>query len=116
MMENQQPDIILIDHESRTVDIVEVGTSSRTRIQILSKKKPAKYATLKAVIGCGGTYTCSLHGIVAGNLGEITNHAIGVLKHVSCVTQKASIKCLQRISMAISRDALFLFSSHPSPT
>ena len=105
-----QPDIAVIDHEKQHVTILEIGVANRKRISELITSKPAHYNRLRDEIFSGGRYTCSLYGIIMGNLGEIPMNAIQTLAKVANQTTHSMQSQFKHISKRIVQDALAILS------
>ena len=107
---NSQPDLMFIDHDRRKVEILEVGITNWSKIPAQTRNKPARYEKLQKAILKGRTYSCSLHGLVLGSLGEVPPHAICMLAKIARTTPNKAAKPLQKISTQLSKDALYLLS------
>ena len=101
---------MFIDHDRRKVEILEVGITNWSKIPTQTRNKPARYEKLQKAILKGRTYSCSLHGLVLGSLGEIPPHAICMLAKIARTTPNKAAKPLQKISTQLSKDALYLLS------
>ena len=108
---NLQPDIMLIDHSNKSVDILEIGVSHWPHVPKLTISKPSHYNRLRDAILKGRSYSCCLKGLVLGNLGEIPQGAIHALALSAKTSRKDSLKCLQQASRRITADALYLFTA-----
>ena len=105
-----QPDLTVIDHGQKHVHILEIGVTNRPRIAQLLISKPAHYKRLQEAIQLGREYTCSLHGVVVGNLGEITASVINTLAKVTRQSPQKLKPALKSISARLARDALHILS------
>ena len=105
-----QPDLTVIDHGQKHVHILEIGVTNRPRIAQLLISKPAHYKRLQEAIQLGREYTCSLHGVVVGNLGEITAPVINTLAKVTQQSPQKLKPALKSISARLARDALHILS------
>ena len=105
-----QPDLTVIDHGQKHVHILESGVTNRPRIAQLLISKPAHYKRLQEAIQLGRKYTYSLHGVVVGNLGEITAAVINTLAKVTRQSPQKLKPSLKSISARLTRDALHILS------
>ena len=112
---NLQPDITVIDHDRRTVEILEIGITNPLNVSKLQVDKPAHYNRLKEAIVKGGKYTCQLDGMVLGNLGQVPQHALQILRRISKTKAQTAMKSLQKISRRIVKDGMYLLSASFAP-
>ena len=82
---NSQPDIVVIDHDRKSVHILEVGVSNWRRAPALTFSKAERYRHLQIAIQKGRSYSCSLESIIFGTLGQVPSRAVDLLSRLSRV-------------------------------